>query len=118
MGKAMWHLILKDGLPFKPFRKKDLNTTSATTVHEEVAVDPSSDQKVPVDESKEIHALLELELAMIHQLEYAAISGAGGAQSTAEKLSTIRSQTEALAQRTNDAQTTAATISRMPVVDD
>ncbi len=78
MGKVMWHLILKDGLPFKPFRKKDLNTTSATTVHEEVAVDPSSDQKVP----------------------------------------TIRSLTEALAQRTNDAQTTAATISRMPVVDD
>ena len=82
----------------------------------EVAVDPSSDQKVPVDESKEILALLELELAMIHQLECAAVSG--GAQSTAEKLSTIRSLTEALAQRTNDAQTTAATISGMPVVDD
>ena len=44
----------------------------------EVAVDPSSDQKVPVDESKEILALLELELAMIHQLECAAISGGGG----------------------------------------
>jgi hypothetical protein len=71
-------------LPFKPFRKKDLNTTSATTVHEEVAVDPSSDPKVPVDESKKILALLELELAMIHQLECAAISGAGGAQLTAE----------------------------------
>jgi len=98
MGKVMWHLILKDGLPFKPFRKKDL--------------------KVPVDESKEILPLLELELAMIHQLECAAISGAGGAQSTAEKPSTIRSLTEALAQRTNDAQTTGATISRMPVVDD
>ena len=75
-------------------------------------------QEGPVDESKEILALLELEFAMIHQLECAAISGAGGAQSTAEKLSTIRSLTEALAQRTNDAQTTAATISRMPVVDD
>src|SRR5258708_3289421 len=73
---------------------------------------------VMIDESKKILALLELELAMIHQLECGAISGAGGAQLTAEKLSTIRSLTEALAQRTNDAQTTAATISRMPVVDD
>jgi len=34
MGKTMWHLILKNGFPFKPFRKKGLNATSATTVHE------------------------------------------------------------------------------------
>src|SRR5260370_34264913 len=86
--------------------QEGLNTTSATTVHEEVAVDPSSDQKVPVDESKKILALLELELAMIHQLECAAISGAGRAHLTAAKLATIRCLPEPRAQRTTDTQTT------------
>src|SRR4051794_9738615 len=65
------------------------------------------------DSAKEILELLELELgALIRQLERAAHSVAGGAQSTAATLSTIRQRTEALTGRTSAAQTTATTFSQ------
>ena len=69
---------------------------------------------VPVDDSaREILELLELELvAMVRQLERAANSVASGAQSTATTLSTIRHRTEALTERSGDAQMTAETFSQ------
>jgi methyl-accepting chemotaxis protein len=65
------------------------------------------------DSSKEILELLELELgAMTRQLERAAHSVAGGAESTAATLSTIRQRSGALTSHTSAAQATAATISQ------
>src|SRR6202790_5112028 len=65
------------------------------------------------DSAREILELLELELgALVRQLERAASSVAGGAQSTADTLSTIRQRTEALTGRTSAAQTTATTFSQ------
>ena len=70
--------------------------------------------KIPADDSaREILELLELELvAMVRQLERAANSVASGAQSTATTLSTIRHRTEALTERSGDAQMTAETFSQ------
>src|SRR6202051_322726 len=65
------------------------------------------------DSATEILELLELELgAMIRQLERAANSVAGGAESTATTLSTIRQRTDALTGRTSAAQSTATTVSQ------
>ena len=65
------------------------------------------------DSAKEILELLELELgAMIRQLERAANSVAGGAESTAATLSNIRQRTDALTGRTSAAQSTATTFSQ------
>jgi methyl-accepting chemotaxis protein len=65
------------------------------------------------DSACEILELLELELgALIRQLERAASSVAGGAESTATTLSTIRARTDALADRTSAAQSTATTFSQ------
>ena len=65
------------------------------------------------DSATEILELLELELgAMIRQLERAANSVAGGAQSTAATLSNIRARTDALTGRTSAAQSTATTFSQ------
>src|SRR4051812_44648798 len=65
------------------------------------------------DSAREILELLELELgAMIRQLERAANSVAGGAQSTAATLSNIRARTDALTGRTSAAQSTATTFSQ------
>ena len=61
------------------------------------------------DSSREILELLELELGgMIRQIERAANQVAGGAQSTATTLTTIRERTDALTGRTSTAQDTAA----------
>src|SRR5258708_919378 len=65
------------------------------------------------DTAREILELLELELgALVRQLQRAANSVAGRAQSTAATLSTIRQRTEALTGRTSAAQTTATTFSQ------
>jgi len=65
------------------------------------------------DSAREILELLELELvAMIRQLERAANSVASGAESTATTLTAIRHRTEALNERSGDAQMTAETFSQ------
>ena len=62
------------------------------------------------DSAREILELLELELGgMIRQIERAANQVAGGADSTAATLTTIRQRTDALTGRTSTAQDTAAT---------
>lgn len=79
-------------------------TPSKSAVAEAAETDGESHS----DSAKEILELLELELgALIRQLERAANSVAGGAESTAATLSTIRQRTEALTGRTSAAQTTA-----------
>jgi len=65
------------------------------------------------DSAKEILELLELELGgMIRQIERAANQVAGGAQSTAATLTTIRGRADALTARTSAAQDTATTFVR------
>lgn len=65
------------------------------------------------DSARDILELLELELgALIRQLERAASSVAGGAQSTATTLTTIRARSDALAERTQAAQSTATTFAQ------
>ena len=62
------------------------------------------------DSSREVLELLELELGgMIRQIERAANQVAGGAQSTAGTLTTIRERTDALTGRASTAKDTAAT---------
>ena len=65
------------------------------------------------DSARDILDLLELELgALIRQLERAAASVAGGADSTAATLTVIRARSDALAERTFAAQSTATTFSQ------
>jgi methyl-accepting chemotaxis protein len=65
------------------------------------------------DSAREILDLLELELGgLIRQLERAAGSVAGGAQSTAATLQTIRKRSEALTGRTSAAHATATTFAQ------
>lgn len=82
-------------------------TVDAAAPSAEIAGAPAQDS------AREILELLELELvAMVRQLERAANSVASGAQSTATTLSTIRHRTEALNERSGDAQMTAETFSQ------
>ncbi|MES2028811.1 MAG: methyl-accepting chemotaxis protein [Pseudomonadota bacterium] len=65
------------------------------------------------DSARDILELLELELgALIRQLERAATSVAGGAESTATTLSAIRTRTDVLADRSSAAQSTATTFAQ------
>jgi methyl-accepting chemotaxis protein len=65
------------------------------------------------DSARDILELLELQLgALIRQLERAASTVAGGAESTATTLDAIRARTDALADRSSAAQSTATTFAR------
>jgi len=69
-----------------------------------VATEPMAEP----DSAREILELLDLELGgLIRQLERAAQSVAGGAESTAATLATIRERTEALSERSSAARSTA-----------
>ena len=98
-------------MAFGLFRKPDPKPAEAAVAPE---MPPAAAADVPHHNSaKEILELLELELgAMIRQLERAANSVAGGAQSTAATLSNIRARTNALTGRTSAAQSTATTFSQ------
>ena len=66
------------------------------------------------DSAREILELLDLELGgLIRQLERAAQSVAGGAQSTAATLATIRERTDALSGRSNAARSTATSFAEV-----
>ncbi|MGB3445346.1 MAG: methyl-accepting chemotaxis protein [Xanthobacteraceae bacterium] len=93
------------------FRKRTAAAVDADSP-EPAASAPSSAPVVETvrDPAKDILGLLELELgAMIRQLEHAASSVAGGAESTAATLTAIRQRTDALTGRTSTAKDTAAT---------
>jgi methyl-accepting chemotaxis protein len=96
-------------MAFGLFRRPEAKPAAA-----DAPVAPAAAPEAPHhDSAKEILELLELELgAMIRQLERAANSVAGGAQSTAATLSNIRARTDALTGRTSAAQSTATTFSQ------
>ena len=101
-------------MAFGLFRKR-VPEASPAAVEPKVPATPVATSALPAeaDSAKEILELLELELGgMIRQLERAANSVAGGAEATATTLSTIRQRTDALTDRTADAQTTATTFSQ------
>jgi methyl-accepting chemotaxis protein len=101
-------------MAFGLFRKRLPEQATPEAVIAAAPVAAQETPAVPVDDSaREILELLELELvAMVRQLERAANSVASGAQSTATTLSTIRHRTEALTERSGDAQMTAETFSQ------
>src|SRR3954454_22746688 len=102
-------------MAFGLFRKRlpDMAATAAAPQAAQPAAHSEPAAAVESDSAKEILELLELELgAMIRQLERAANSVAGGAQSTAATLSNIRARTDALTGRTSAAQSTATTFSQ------
>ncbi|MBV9456863.1 MAG: methyl-accepting chemotaxis protein [Bradyrhizobium sp.] len=78
---------------------------------------PQSAEAQPMaepDSAREILELLDLELGgLIRQLERAAQSVAGGAQSTAATLATIRERTDALSGRSNAARSTATSFAEV-----
>ena len=101
-------------MAFGLFRKRLPEQALPEAVAAVAPVVATEASKAPADDSaREILELLELELvAMVRQLERAANSVASGAQSTATTLSTIRHRTEALNERSGDAQMTAETFSQ------
>ena len=101
-------------MAFGLFRKRLPDQATPVISLEQLPVTASELPAVPDhDSAREILELLELELvAMVRQLERAASSVASGAQSTATTLSAIRHRTDALTDRTSDAQTTAETFSQ------
>src|SRR5882757_2019522 len=98
----------REAMAFGLFRRPEAKPAAA-----DAPVAPAAVAEAPHhDSAKEILELLELELgAMIRQLERAANSVAGGAQSTAATLSNIRARTDALTGRTSAAQSTATSFS-------
>src|SRR5438309_1659729 len=104
--------ISRATMAFGLFRKQESPPVEAAAPHPP-APQPGSGDAPHHDSAREILELLELELgAMIRQLERAANSVAGGAESTAATLSTIRARTDALTGRTSAAQSTATTFSK------
>jgi methyl-accepting chemotaxis protein len=103
-------------MAFSLFRKRDrapipIEQTVPAPVAAAVDAAPAESGH---DAAQDILDLLEVELqGMVRQLERAAMSVAGGARSTAETLSAIRSRAEALTGQTREAQTTAATFSQV-----
>jgi methyl-accepting chemotaxis protein len=100
-------------MAFALFQKRLTEPAAPPAPAEAQAVAAVAEMPAEHDSAKEILELLELELgALVRQLERAAHSVAGGAQSTATTLTTIRQRTEALTGRSTAAQTTAATFSQ------
>jgi methyl-accepting chemotaxis protein len=97
-------------MPFALFRRQLPAAPGAAPLPVAAAAPPLAPEG---DSARDILELLELELgALIRQLERAASSVAGGAESTASTLSTIRARTDALSDRSHQAQSTASTFSQ------
>ncbi len=93
------------------FRKRLAETTAPAVDAAKPAI-PAPPSIPEPDPARDILELLELELGgLVRQLEKAAGSVAGGAESTAATLAAIRTRTDALTHRSTDAQATAATFS-------
>jgi methyl-accepting chemotaxis protein len=91
------------------FRKR-LAETAAPVIDAEKPAIPASPSIPEPDPARDILELLELELGgLVRQLEKAAGSVAGGAESTAATLAAIRTRTDALAHHSTGAQATATT---------
>jgi len=91
------------------FRKRPAAAAEPAIVSENTAISAIPGLPDP-DPARDILELLELELGgLVRQLEKAAGSVAGGAESTAATLAAIRSRTDALTDRSSTAQATATT---------
>jgi methyl-accepting chemotaxis protein len=100
-------------MAFALFRKPRQPAVPIRVDQKSPAPDVAGSVEIAGDQAGEILELLELELgALVRQLERAALSVAGGAESTAATLSTIRQRAEALTGRTSAAQSTATTFSQ------
>jgi methyl-accepting chemotaxis protein len=101
-------------MTFALFRKR-LPQPAASVVSAAPQATDAAEVMEPTDgdSAGEILELLELELgALVRQLERAAHSVAGGAQSAASTLSTIRQRTDALTGRSSAAKATATTFAQ------
>jgi len=100
-------------MAFGMFRRQRPQPAAVETSPVPAAAEPAAAPVAEADSARDILELLELELgALIRQLERAATSVAGGAESTAGTLSAIRTRTDALAGRTHQAQSTATTFAQ------
>jgi len=100
------------------FRKRDRDPMAVEPASAPAAAKTTAPTAAPPGQehnaAEDILDLLEVELqALVRQLERAAHSVSGGAQSTAETLSSIRSRAAALTGQTREAQTTAATFTQV-----
>jgi methyl-accepting chemotaxis protein len=99
-------------MAFGLFRKRRPEAAEVVMIAENTAPSVAPQHPEP-DTARDILELLELELgALIRQLERAATSVAGGAESTATTLSAIRARTDVLADRSSAAQSTAITFAQ------
>jgi methyl-accepting chemotaxis protein len=99
-------------MAFGLFRKRQPEAAEVVVIAENTAPSVAPQHPEP-DTARDILELLELELgALIRQLERAATSVAGGAESTAATLSAIRARTDVLADRSSAAQSTATTFAQ------
>ncbi|WNV11351.1 methyl-accepting chemotaxis protein [Tardiphaga sp. 709] len=99
-------------MAFGLFRKRQPEAAEVVMIAENTAPSVAPRHPEP-DTAGDILELLELELgALIRQLERAATSVAGGAESTATTLSAIRARTDVLADRSSAAQSTATTFAQ------
>src|SRR5690349_21112755 len=91
------------------FRKRPAETAEPA-IEPKIITVPTDPALPEPDPARDILELLELELGgLVRQLEKAAGSVAGGAESTAATLTAIRDRTDALTQRSTGAQATATT---------
>ena len=91
------------------FRKRPIEAAEPTIEPKTIAI-PATTALPEPDPARDILELLELELGgLVRQLEKAAGSVAGGAESTAATLTAIRDRTDALTDRSSSAQATATT---------
>jgi len=100
-------------MAFGLFRKR-VPEAAAPVVETRIPSTPADTTAAAASPAREILELLDLELGgLIRQLERAAQSVAGGAQSTATTLATIRERTDALSGRSNAARSTATSFAEV-----
>jgi len=99
-----------------PFRRRQQDPAPTLAAGEPAATSAAAttpDDAAASDSARRTLELLELDLvAMVRQVERAAVSVADGATSTADTLSTIRERTAALSERTGEAGQTATIFSQ------
>src|SRR4051812_31685035 len=99
-------------MAFGLFRKRQPEAAEVVMIAENTAPSVAPQHPEP-DTARDILELLELELgALIRQLERAATSVPGGAESPAPPLPAIRARPDVLADRSSAAQSTATTFAQ------
>jgi methyl-accepting chemotaxis protein len=96
------------------FWRRSAAAEMASTAPSEASSASASERAIAIDDgARDVLDLLDIELkGMVRQLERAAASVAGGAQSASQTLATIRQRTDALTARASGARTTAESFSQ------